>query len=74
MNGEVGDMSCKCGGAYGMINGRLTCVKCGLLAPYQPVTIEKLIAENEKLKADNAALHNKIAFYKKMWLESSGSD
>lgn len=51
-----GEMACKCGGNYGTINGRLICVKCGLLAPYQPVTIEKLIAENAKLTEQIANL------------------
>lgn len=56
-----GEMGCRCGGAYGKINGRLVCVKCGLLAPYQPLAIEKLITENDKLKAENAELTEQIA-------------
>ena len=50
------EMACKCGGNYGTIDGRLVCVKCGLLAPYQPIAIEKLIAENAKLKETIAKL------------------
>lgn len=49
---KEGSMACRCGGEYKWDKDieRLICDNCGLLAPYQPVDINKLLEENKRLK------------------------
>ena len=51
-------MACSCGGAYEWTPSleALVCVKCGRHSQYRKVSMEELLEENKRLKAENERL------------------
>ena len=70
-----------CGIDYAELEGWGICPKCGRTRGYKQIDWVQVLTENTKLKQENEqlkfeyrVLQYDVAFYKKMWLESSNSD